>query len=247
VEIALSSAQVVKATLQFPAPTIRNKDGNGALSGFGSALVGAMMAERTQRDQSYGQERNFRGLEAFAIRQRVGKSRWLLDQLFADNPGRDLSVIELGCGYRATNLQALSTEFENVAFTGVDLSVNTNSASVELIQANLAEWKPNKRYDGVLSLAVAEHLLDPRRHFHLIADCLEKGGLAGLTTPTPQAHLLLAALSRLGVFDRDEIHDHKLYLTQTGIEGMASEAGLRVEGYSQFSLGMNQWTLLRKL
>jgi hypothetical protein len=129
----------------------------------------------------------------------------------------------------------------------VDLSIDSSSTAVELIQANLAEWKPNKRYDGVLSLAVAEHLLDPQRHFALIADCLERSGLAGVTTPTPQAHILLAMLSRPGVFDRDEIRDHKLYLTQTGIESMAAEAGLQVQGYSQFSLGMNQWTLLRRL
>lgn len=205
-----------------------------------------MMVSQKQRGKSYGEQRTFRGLEDFAIRQRVSRTSVFLEQLRREHLGETLKVIELGCGFRGSNLMKLNARFSEVRFTGVDVSVDKENATVQLIQADLAAWKPTERYDGVLSLAVAEHLLDPAHHFALIAECLERGGLAGMTTPTPQAHVLLKALGRLRIFDREEIEDHKLYLTLTGLGAMAAQAGLKVEQYEQFSFGMNQWMLLRR-
>lgn len=208
-----------------------------------------MMAKQistAKRSHSYGQQRTFRGLEDFAIRRRLFRARSFLDLLVSENPGKELQCLELGCGFWGRNLAALSQGYPGVEFTGVDLSVTSETHGFDLIEADLTTWIPKVTYDGVLSLAVIEHLLDPQAHFDLIAKCLRKDGLAGLTTPAPQGHFVLKKLARLGIFDRQEIKDHKLYLTQTGLKALADCAGLSVEQYQEFSMGMNQWMLLRK-
>lgn len=205
-----------------------------------------MMATE-KRKVSYGEERTFRGLEDVAIRRRLVKAHRLLENLLHENPEKELQVLELGCGFWGRNLQMLSEDFAGVQFTGVDLTVaKEKTGAVNLIQADLTKWKPDRTYDGVLSLAVLEHLLDPQQHFELIAACLKKGGLAGLTTPTPPGHFVLERLAGLGIFDRAEIKDHKMYFTENGLENLAKGAGLVVEEYREMSLGMNQWMLLRK-
>ncbi len=209
-----------------------------------------MMAKNPTIDKrkvSYGEERTFRGLEDIAIQRRLIKARRLLEILLYENPEKELHIIELGCGFWARNLQMLSEDFAGVQFSGLDLTVTKEKiGSVNLIQTDLTKWEPDRTYGGVLSLAVLEHLLDPQQHFEVIATCLMKGGLAGLTTPTPPAHFILERLARLGIFDRAEIKDHKMYFTENGLTSLAKGAGLVVEEYREMSLGMNQWMLLRK-
>ncbi len=197
-----------------------------------------------QRPSSYGQQRGFVGLEKFAIGKRLERAKKLVGQ--AQEKVQQPEVLELGCGYFGLNLVELSREFPSTRFTGVDLSVHSDPQGFSLIESDLSSWSPEKEYDCVLSLAVAEHLLDPAGHFGLIAKSLRSGGLAGITTPTPQADMVLSAFARLGIFDRDEIADHKLYLTETGLRKSVASAGLLLEEYTSFSLGFNQWLRVRK-
>lgn len=199
-----------------------------------------------KREISYGENRRFTGLEAYAIRRRLKTARRVLDVLRADNPRGKNEVLELGCGFWGNNLSVLSEDYRNINFTGVDVSVAKDVSKIQLIQADISTWNPSRKYDAVLSLAVVEHVLDPQRHFNLMADCLRKGGLVGLTTPGAQAHFVLETLAKFGIFDRSEINDHKLYLTETGIKYLATDSGFTVEEFRIFSLGMNQWVLLRK-
>jgi cyclopropane fatty-acyl-phospholipid synthase-like methyltransferase len=207
-----------------------------------------MIGEKSlnQRKVSYGQKRTFRGLEDYAIGRRLAEAKSLIYRLVLTGTEEPLEVLELGCGYWGKNLTRFQSEFKGVEFTGVDLSVAKEGIEVRLIEADITNWRPTRKYDVVLSLAVVEHLLEPTKHFNLIADCLKPNGLAGLTTPTPQAHRALSILSRLGIFDRSEILDHKMYLTESGITQLAQHAGLLLEEYRTFSFGMNQWALLRK-
>lgn len=201
-----------------------------------------------KRASAYGQNRKFRGLEQAAIRRRQHAARQALATLTA-NERREIKVLELGCGYTGQNLALLSTDFPLAHYTGVDVSVVGDQEAVtkvELLQADLETWQPDRQYDLVLSLAVVEHLLNPLRHFALIAECLTSSGLALLTTPTPPADVLLRLLAALGIFDKDEILDHKTYLTKTGIHYFAQRAALRVENYHLLSLGMNHVLHLRR-
>ncbi len=198
------------------------------------------------RDVSYGEHLRFRGLEAFAIRRRLKAARRLLDMLVKKDPNGKFDVLELGCGFWGQNLTILSEEYVNFSFTGVDLSVSKDVAGVQLVQADVSNWKSSRKYDVVLSLAVVEHLSEPQKHFNLMAECVEKRALVGLTTPSPQSHFTLHLLARLGIFDSSEIEDHRLYLTETGIRNMAGSSNLSVEEFRTFSFGMNQWSLMCK-
>ena len=199
-----------------------------------------------QRKLSYGQKRRFRGLEDYAIGKRLAEATRLMRRIVPSESAKPLEVLELGCGYWGKNIIRLKREFEGFEFAGIDLSVSKKVTDVQLIESDITEWHPFRKYDVVLSLAVVEHLLEPTKHFELIADCLKPNGLAGLTTPTPKADRVLSILSRLGIFDRSEILDHKMYLTETGITRLAHFAGLQIEEFRTFSFGMNQWALLRK-
>jgi trans-aconitate methyltransferase len=196
------------------------------------------------RDISYGEQRKFIGLEAIAIRRRLKPALHLLRDVSIQAP--EANVLELGCGFWGRNLNAMKAIFPAMSFTGVDLSVSAEESKVQLIQANVSSWVPNRQFDVALSLAVVEHLSDPQHHFGLLADCVKETGWIGLTTPTPQSHFVLRVLSRLGIFDKLEIDDHKSYLTRPGIQTLAGISKLTVEEFYTFSFGLNQWALLRK-
>lgn len=205
-----------------------------------------MSSTNPGRKNSYGQNRRFVGLEDMAIRKRLERAQALIRRIRAEQPDKALRVLELGCGYWGRNLGELCRSNPGGEFTGVDLSVAEQVEGFRLVQGDITNWMPKETYDVVLSLSVVEHLIEPQKHFNLMASALAAGGLAGLTTPTPAADALLSALSRSRIFDREEISDHKLYLTEAGLRLCAQLAGLEVMEYEHFSFGMNQWVLMRK-
>ena len=201
------------------------------------------------RNFSYGERRQFSAIERYAIGLRLQVVVDALARLEGAAQGAALRVLELGCGYRANNLQYLQQRYPEMRFTGVDLTVDEAfppQPGLTLLAADLNDWQPEQEYDCVLSLAVAEHLLDPQRHFQLIAESLRGGGVALVTSPTPPAHAVLSLLAWLNIFDQEEIQDHKLYLTREGLHALAEGAGLVVQAYRTFSLGMNQFAILAR-
>ncbi len=205
------------------------------------------MTEEQLRSFSYGQNRRFSALERAAIQRRLRQVIKSLVRLTKDRPNTPIDVLELGCGYFASNLRQIKRLVPNARCMGVDLVVNQEVAGrqdLELLEVELEAWRPPRTFDLVLSLAVAEHLVDIQGHFDLIAKSLRPNGIAVNTTPTPQAHVVLYALGKLGIVDVEEIADHKLYLTRTGISDLAQKASLRVLEYGLFQFGLNQHYVL---
>jgi len=207
-----------------------------------------MTADGAPRVRAYGESRRFRGLEKFAIRLRLAAAVAGFERQRRALAREDLSVLELGCGYHGDNLAYLQARYPRASFLGVDLRVNPelSRGPVRLVAGSIDAWQPPGAFDLVLSLALAEHLVDLPRHFELIADALTTDGIALLTSPQPQAHAVLWMLSVIGVFDKQEIADHKLYLTRAGLQALADAAALEVRDYRSFSLGMNQWVSLQR-
>ena len=204
------------------------------------------MSLRNQAPTSYGQSRNFAGLEKIAIRQRVKVAEKVIARLYAKQP--NLKVLELGCGFYGANLRYLKTLFPEASFFGVDVRIDNDLCEdgLNLIEATLEDWRPTTKYDCILSLAVAEHLVAPQTHFELISLSLSNSGLAVITTPTPQAHVVLELLSRLRIFDKEACDDRKLYLTRFGLEVLAARCFLKVIEYRSISVGLNQSCILAK-
>lgn len=200
------------------------------------------------RPNSYGQSRQFSGLELWAIRRRQRVALQALRGLVHARPGAELRVLELGCGYLGANLQMMAAQFPLVQFTGLDVHIfdEGTSPQIQLIQGDIEVWQPKKQYDLVMSLAVVEHLARPAEHFGVIAGCLKPDGLAVLTTPTPLADIVLRSLARAGIFDRGEILDHQTYLTESGIRSFCRRAKLEIMKYGRASFGMNHTALMRK-
>jgi len=207
-----------------------------------------MTAEGAPRARAYGESRRFRGLEKFAIGLRLKAAVAAFEQQRRALGREELSVLELGCGYNGDNLAYLQARYPRASFLGVDLRVNPelSRGPVRLVAGNMDDWRPPGTFDLVLSLALAEHLVDLPRHFELIADGLAADGVALLTSPQPQAHAVLWMLSLIGVFDKQEIADHKLYLTRAGLQTLADAAALELSDYRSFTMLMNQSVSLQK-
>lgn len=207
-----------------------------------------MTAEGAPRERAYGERRQFRGLEKLAIGLRLKAAVAAFDEQRRALAREDLSVLELGCGYHGDNLAFLQARYPRASFLGVDLRVDPDASrgGVRLVAGNMGDWRPPQRFDLVLSLALAEHLVDLPRHFQVISDSLASGGVALLTSPQPQSHAVLSLLSAIGVFDKKEIVDHKLYLTRTGLQTLADGAALELRDYRSFTLWMNQSVSLRR-
>lgn len=191
----------------------------------------------------YGQQA-LSWVDRLTIRRRIALARALIDQ--SRRAGQPVStVIELGCGYHGTNLRLLSELYPEVTFCGVDLMVSDQPIPrTQLEAADISQWQPAERYDVVLSLAVVEHLIEPLAHFDLIRRCLQPGGIALLTSPTPANHTVWSGLARLGLI-HVAVDDHKLYLTRAGIADLAAEAGLSLVQYRSFQAGLNQYAWLK--
>ncbi|MBF0146426.1 MAG: class I SAM-dependent methyltransferase [Magnetococcales bacterium] len=184
-------------------------------------------------------------LEREAVRQRVSKVMTVLERIARTRP--DARVLELGCGFRGTNLTFIKRRFPEMQCFGMDLRVDgASTEGIDLFEADLNRWQPEDQWDFVFSLAVVEHLPDPGAHFRLIRDCLCHGGQSVLTTPTPLSFPVLMALSALRIFDARTILDHKFYLTREGIEFFARNTGLSVVHLSSFQWGMNQYAVLQR-
>lgn len=207
-----------------------------------------MTADSAPRAGAYGESRRFRGLEKFAIGLRLKAAVAAFEAQRRALGRDDLSVLEVGCGYNGDNLAYLQARYPRASFLGVDLRVNPElpSGPVRLVPGNMGDWRPPGTFDLVLSLALAEHLIDLPRHFQLISDSLAADGVALLTSPQPQAHAVLWLLSAIGIFDKKEIVDHKVYLTRTGLQALADAAALEVREYRSFTLLMNQSVTLQK-
>lgn len=203
------------------------------------------MSDAAIAGRGYGQSREFSLLERIAIGRRLKPAEQVLRRIIAARS--QPAVLEVGCGYAAANLRRFRRLLPRATYVGVDRRVDCGAVEgVELVQADLEHWTPPRTFDAVLSLAVAEHVLRPDRHLGLIRDCLAPGGQAVLTTPTPASHAVLGLLAAVGVFDRDAIADHKLYLTRAGLDAMARSNGLMIRQFQTMSAGMNQCCVLTR-
>mgnify|MGYP001189175524 CR=1 FL=1 len=199
------------------------------------------------RNCSYGQTRNFCALEKYAIKLRLRNAINYIDY-FTKSYKKNISIIELGCGYSGNNLLAIKKKNPDSSCTGIDLFINPELKSNEkmnFIEADINKWKPEKTYDCVLSLAVIEHLTDLQGHFNLISDCLSPNGIAIISTPLPHAHIIIWLLSLIKI-GNEEYNDHKLYLTKAGIESLAKISNLKILKHETVSIGFNRIYLMIK-
>lgn len=159
---------------------------------------------------------------------------------------RDLVVLDIGCGYNATNLRALYPYM--AAGTGIDFSVDPAVGNMPRlsviegpIQTTLRLLQP-EQYDLVLLISVLEHLEEPLLTLRECKRLLKKGGTLLINVPTWRGKLYLEfAAFRLRVSPAEEMDDHKTYYDLPDLWPLLVKAGFRPRliRLSYHKLGLN--------
>jgi SAM-dependent methyltransferase len=202
------------------------------------------MSERST--ESYGQ----RGI-TFVDRFGVWLSQRAIRQRLPDR--RDLELLELGCGYRATQLLALRDLLKHG--TGVDFRIAQELQGMEgysfregAIEETLPGLAPSS-FDAVLLISVLEHLKDPQAVLAAARGLLRLSGVLLINVPTWRGKFFLEfSAFRLGLSPRVEMDDHKMYYDKRDLWPMLVKAGFRPSAiklhYHKF--GLNLFAVVRR-
>jgi SAM-dependent methyltransferase len=206
----------------------------------------SLTLDQPAREEAYGQ----RGL---TLVDRLGvylSRRAILRHL----PQRDdLDVLDLGCGYHATLLQALLPHVRRGV--GVDLHVASELkqvARLAFIESALETVLPGfdeETFDVILFISVLEHLW---RAHEAVAQCervLRPGGVLLLNVPTWRGKAFLEfSAFRLGTSPALEMDDHKAYYNKRDLWPLLVRAGFKPSGirlkYHKF--GLNLFAIAKK-
>jgi SAM-dependent methyltransferase len=181
------------------------------------------MSART--DESYGQ----RGL---TMADRLGV--WLSQRAIRKHlPKRaDLEVLEVGCGYHATQLIALKPFLKRGI--GVDFQIAPELrqlTSYTFYEGPVEEALPRletERLDVVMLISVLEHLREPQVILESAWRILKPSGVLLINVPTwlGKGFLEFSAF-RLGLSPRVEMDDHKMYYDKRDLWPLLVRAGFK--------------------
>jgi SAM-dependent methyltransferase len=159
---------------------------------------------------------------------------WLSQRAISrELPNRsDLEVLELGCGFRATQLVALNSRLKHG--TGVDFQLAPELASLPRFtfhQGTIEETLPklgSQTFDAVLLISVLEHLRDPLLVITAVRDLLKPSGVLLINVPTWRGKAFLEfSAFRLGLSPKVEMDDHKMYYDKRDLWPLLVRAGFK--------------------
>ena len=176
-------------------------------------------------NESYGQ----RGF-TFVDRLGVWLSQRAIRRHLANR--NDLEVLELGCGYRATQLIALQPKLRRGI--GVDFQIAPEVQTLEKFtfhQTPIEEMLPkleSETVDVVMLISALEHLPEPQFVLQSAWRLLRPSGLLLVNVPTwlGKWFLELSAF-RLGLSPKIEIDDHKMYYGKRDLWPMLVRCGFK--------------------
>ena len=144
----------------------------------------------------------------------------------------DLELLELGCGYRATQLIALEPKLKRGV--GVDFQIAPELQTREKftfyqgpIEEVLSKLE-TETFDVVMLISVLEHLVEPQFVLQSAWRLLRPSGLLLVNVPTwvGKRFLELSAF-RLGFSPKIEIDDHKMYYGKRDLWPILVRAGFK--------------------
>jgi 2-polyprenyl-3-methyl-5-hydroxy-6-metoxy-1,4-benzoquinol methylase len=197
-------------------------------------------------DESYGQRK-------LSIVDRAGV--WLSQRAIRRAlPCRsDLEVLELGCGYRASQLLSLAPDLKHGV--GVDLRIAPELSSLNKLtfhEGTIEETLPKlppQSFDAVLLISVLEHLTDPPFVLETVQGLLRPMGTLLINVPTWRGKSFLEfSAFRLGWSPKVEMDDHKMYYGKRDLWPLLVRAGFKPSGiklrYHKF--GLNLFAVARR-
>jgi SAM-dependent methyltransferase len=196
--------------------------------------------------ESYGQENL-----SFVDRLGVWLSQRAISRELPDRS--DLEVLELGCGYRATQLVALAPRLRHGV--GVDFQLAPELASLTgfafhegTIEETLPKLTPST-FDAILLISVLEHLREALLVVEAIRGLLKPGGVLLINVPTWRGKTFLEfSAFRLGLSPKVEMDDHKMYYDKHDLWPLLVRAGFKPSliklRYHKF--GLNLFAVARR-
>jgi len=177
------------------------------------------------RTESYGQ-----GRLTFIDRLGVWLSQRAIERELPERT--DLQVLELGCGFRATQLLALAPRLERGV--GVDFQIApelANQDKFSFYEGTIEETLPKlqtQAFDVVLLISVLEHLRDPLLVLEAARGLLKSAGLLLINVPTWRGKSFLEfSAFRLGLSPAAEMDDHKMYYDKRDLWPLLVRAGFK--------------------
>jgi SAM-dependent methyltransferase len=165
----------------------------------------------------------------------------------------NLEVLELGCGYQALQLVALTPRLKRGV--GVDFQLAPELArfkNLSFYQGTIEENLPklmSERFDAVLLISVLEHLRDPLSVIESAWQLLKPSGVLLINVPTwrGKAFLEFSAL-RLGLSPKTEMDDHKMYYDKRDLWPLLVRAGFKPSMIKlrYHKLGLNLFAVARR-
>ena len=150
-----------------------------------------------------------------------------------DLPGRMPGYV--GCDRNAAVLAESRRRFPAARFVEWDVAAGEPPA----------ELRDGRGFDVVLMAALLEHLNEPWRALGRAASLLGAGGRIVATTPHPWGRLPLQAGAALGLLSHAADEEHETLLDRAALEEAGAKAGLALEAYGRFLLGLNQLAVFR--
>lgn len=175
--------------------------------------------------ESYGQKK-------LTFVDRLGV--WLSQRAISrELPNRsNLEVLELGCGYRATQLVALGPRLKRGV--GIDFQLAPELASLEKLSFYTGTIEDSllklaaQTFDAVLLISVLEHLRDPGAVIESGRDLLKPAGVLLINVPTWRGKTFLEfSAFRLGLSPKVEMEDHKMYYDKRDLWPLLVRAGFK--------------------
>jgi SAM-dependent methyltransferase len=179
----------------------------------------------TRTNEAYGQQ----GL-TFVDRAGVWLSQRAIERHLPKRS--DLEVMELGCGFRASQLVALQPRLKHGV--GVDFRIAPELralAKFTFYEGTIEETLPKlatMSYDAILLISVLEHLHDPFLVIRSAHEMLKPSGVLLINVPTwlGKNFLELSAF-RLGLSPKVEMDDHKMYYDKRDLWPLLVRAGFK--------------------
>jgi SAM-dependent methyltransferase len=144
----------------------------------------------------------------------------------------DLELLELGCGYHATQLLALKPKLKRGI--GVDFHIAPELRTLEQFtfhEGPIEETLPklaNETVDVVMLISVLEHLAEPHVALEAAWRLLRPSGLLLINVPTWVGKRFLEfSAFRLGLSPKVEMDDHKMYYGKRDLWPLLVRAGFK--------------------
>jgi SAM-dependent methyltransferase len=158
-----------------------------------------------------------------------------------------LEVLDLGCGYRASQLTAMASRLKRAV--GVDFQIASELKGHPHLQFHECEIEAvfprleKESFDLVLMISVLEHLANPAFVLREVHSVLKPTGILLVNVPTWSGKFFLEfSAFRLGLSPKIEMDDHKMYYSKRDLWPLLVQAGFKPSqihlSYHKFGLNL---------